>query len=756
MRLVILFVILTTTFFTDYSTSFAGHALRFDRNDHLEVFIPSSRSLDISDNTITIECWINFPDPGDSPISIIAAKGGAAQSGSWKTRVNVEGLFQVRFMVNGQGTGWFGTGNVEANAWTHVAATYDGQNIRTYVDGELQSTTNYQGNIDASDEPLRFGRRDAQDANFFQGFIDEFRIWDSARSEEEINSTMNVLIPNNAEALVGYWRLDEGEGQFVNDLTENENDGWLGENDNEDARDPEWVESDAPLYGGVLHYEDDRVEFGPVQTGNESTRSIMFSNQSDDDDAWNAIQFTFRDDENDPDWLRIDPEDGTIEVGDDLEVRFIANLEEIEPGEYERLVILECNASNLQTLEIPVHVLVVDGAGHLSGTVSDIDTGDPIAGAMILAIAEFELFRISDENGQFEFAELPAYDYRFNITAVDFLPIETDLIEIGADDDVEMDIEMLHSELNPNPERIEFSIEQHDVFVTPLNIRNGGNGPLTWTVERIFPEEMRVEPWEIRWEFNAGEELDNTRIGGVELAGDFIYVSAGVQGGDNLVYVLNHAGEQVGEFAQAGDSDNGYRDLDWDGELFWGTDNGQVYGFTTEGEVEVQFESPRNIIRAITYDSERDVLWLCDVVTDIWAYDREGNEIAAIDRPDGMRIYGLASYPEDADGFTLWAYTKNVDSPSQVYRINPEDGQIEYVHESKMDGSASGLTISSLWDPFSWVLIALNNTPDNIAIFQLGSRNEWLDIAPSAGVLDAREDNDLEVTLSTGGLPVDE
>jgi len=322
MILILRFIILTGTFISTISASIAGHALSFDRNDHLEVFVPSSQSLDISDASITIECWIYFPDPGDGPISIIAAKGGAAQSGSWKIRVNAEGLFQVRFMINGQGSGWFGTGGIEANTWTHVAATYDGQEILTYVNGELQSTTDFQGNIDASDEPLRFGRRDNNVANFFQGLLDEFRLWDNVRSSEEISNTMNVLVSGNSENLVGYWRFDEGERQIVNDQTENENNGWLGQNEDEDARDPEWVESEAPIYGGILTFSADAIEFGPVIAEHENIRSILFANLSEEDDELHAIEYTLQDDGNDPDWLVIDPAEGTIEVGDTVQVNF--------------------------------------------------------------------------------------------------------------------------------------------------------------------------------------------------------------------------------------------------------------------------------------------------------------------------------------------------------------------------------------------------------------------------------------------------
>ncbi|MCP4247451.1 MAG: LamG domain-containing protein, partial [bacterium] len=62
----------------------------------------------------------------------------------------------------------------------------------------------------------------------FDGLIDEMRSWNIARSEEDIARDMNRTLAGNEAGLVGYWRFDEGQGQYALDSSPYGNDGVLG------------------------------------------------------------------------------------------------------------------------------------------------------------------------------------------------------------------------------------------------------------------------------------------------------------------------------------------------------------------------------------------------------------------------------------------------------------------------------------------------------------------------------------------------
>jgi hypothetical protein len=79
---------------------------------------------------------------------------------------------------------------------------------------------------------------------FYQGEIDETRIWNITRTAEEIQDTMNRPLTGNEPGLVGYWKMDEGDGQQVVDSSSGGIAGVLGTTQNAEPSDPKWVESD--------------------------------------------------------------------------------------------------------------------------------------------------------------------------------------------------------------------------------------------------------------------------------------------------------------------------------------------------------------------------------------------------------------------------------------------------------------------------------------------------------------------------------
>jgi hypothetical protein len=79
------------------------------------------------------------------------------------------------------------------NAWTHLAATYDGAALRLYVNGALASTRAMTGPITASASPLRIGGNTIW-GEFFNGVIDELRIYNRALTAQEIQSDMTLPV----------------------------------------------------------------------------------------------------------------------------------------------------------------------------------------------------------------------------------------------------------------------------------------------------------------------------------------------------------------------------------------------------------------------------------------------------------------------------------------------------------------------------------------------------------------------------------
>jgi hypothetical protein len=77
---------------------------------------------------------------------------------------------------------------LQADTWYHLAATYDGQNLKAYKNGVLiTNNSEPSGNPDAESGSLKFGRH-ATGENYFHGTIDDVRIYNYALSESEIKA----------------------------------------------------------------------------------------------------------------------------------------------------------------------------------------------------------------------------------------------------------------------------------------------------------------------------------------------------------------------------------------------------------------------------------------------------------------------------------------------------------------------------------------------------------------------------------------
>ena len=99
--------------------------------------------------------------------------------------------------------------------WYHAAATYDGTTWRLYLNGRLETnrTVNALPRYDSIQHASLGSALTSAGAaaGFFRGTLDEVRIWNYARSESEIRSTMYQTV-TNAPGLLGRWGLNEGAG----------------------------------------------------------------------------------------------------------------------------------------------------------------------------------------------------------------------------------------------------------------------------------------------------------------------------------------------------------------------------------------------------------------------------------------------------------------------------------------------------------------------------------------------------------------
>ncbi|RJR15324.1 glycosyltransferase [Candidatus Microgenomates bacterium] len=133
--------------------------------------------------------------------------------------------------------------NMVTNVWYHLAGTWDGTNVRMYVNGRLTDTDALSGSIAANSNPITLGAGTGSFGhdNFFPGKADEIRLWSINRSASDIQDNMYKQIDPATSGLEAYWHMNEGTYQYVHDATANNNDGTFGDDTTSESTDPLWT-----------------------------------------------------------------------------------------------------------------------------------------------------------------------------------------------------------------------------------------------------------------------------------------------------------------------------------------------------------------------------------------------------------------------------------------------------------------------------------------------------------------------------------
>ncbi|NBU47995.1 MAG: LamG domain-containing protein, partial [Flavobacteriales bacterium] len=96
------------------------------------------------------------------------------------------------------------------NTWYHAAATYDGSIVKYYINGCLVNSVAATGNMITTDLVTGIGMQSQNPLapENFKGNIDEVRIWNIARTEQEIQLNMNFLLPTTQPGLLAYYKFN--------------------------------------------------------------------------------------------------------------------------------------------------------------------------------------------------------------------------------------------------------------------------------------------------------------------------------------------------------------------------------------------------------------------------------------------------------------------------------------------------------------------------------------------------------------------
>jgi len=169
---------------TAFDSGQVGQAFRFDGVDD-RVEIPSFGSF----TRVTVQAWVYREGATNRRESLVSYKEGNNPSCGFVLSLNEDGASQrprLHVQVNGIWQSTEGTQPFPFGHWTHLAGSYDGQEIRLYVDGILAAVTPAVGNMTQCSQKTALGSRASFDVDYFPGLLDEITVFDRALSANEI------------------------------------------------------------------------------------------------------------------------------------------------------------------------------------------------------------------------------------------------------------------------------------------------------------------------------------------------------------------------------------------------------------------------------------------------------------------------------------------------------------------------------------------------------------------------------------------
>ncbi len=234
-------IVLMVLALTGMNLTAQNYALHLDgTNDKIGVL--DSPELNPA-TALTLEAWINADEwAGSIWGACIISKQGTDPDKGFGFTVGENGRIEFNHSID---ESWKAvqTGQILGpNTWYHIAGVYDGSTMKIYVNGILQAEVNVQGTpTPGNGVVMNFGDNPTWPGRFFAGTLDEIRIWNVARSEEEIRDNMSTELTGSEPGLVGYWNMNEGSGLTIADASGNGNDGTLLNMD-----ETAWVEGFVP------------------------------------------------------------------------------------------------------------------------------------------------------------------------------------------------------------------------------------------------------------------------------------------------------------------------------------------------------------------------------------------------------------------------------------------------------------------------------------------------------------------------------
>jgi hypothetical protein len=170
-------------------------AMSFDGEDDY-VSVPDTANLDANLKNMSISLWAYIRTEADWSFLLAKMTGDSSSKSYGFYLDNSSPHKKLVFSLNTDSDGGASVSNnaVTLNSWMHIVGIWDGSRTKLYVNGILQNDFDYCGgtNIKDTANNLVFGASsDLSGGNWFNGLIDDVRIYNYALTQEQVKTVYN-------------------------------------------------------------------------------------------------------------------------------------------------------------------------------------------------------------------------------------------------------------------------------------------------------------------------------------------------------------------------------------------------------------------------------------------------------------------------------------------------------------------------------------------------------------------------------------
>lgn len=179
--------------------------------DGVNDYLATEAVRNFANKDLTFECWVNFDSLQNATFFSHGDANNSIEMGmdaSGKAVVKIGG----KKIVSEEAGEW------EKSSWNHVALVYDNeQNSATAYVNYVPVISNVTVPAYTGNGVVEVGRSVSSRSDYFNGKVDQFRIWNDKRSSSTIQANSAKQLSGNDVNLVAYYEMDEAKGNATED-----------------------------------------------------------------------------------------------------------------------------------------------------------------------------------------------------------------------------------------------------------------------------------------------------------------------------------------------------------------------------------------------------------------------------------------------------------------------------------------------------------------------------------------------------------